>query len=76
MLQWVVFVFKDGTKQFVHTGLYAEFYAEYQKSYLPGFLYDVDKGRYIKIREDCLQVKVMDELPELNLVDSFSFSFI
>lgn len=75
MLQWVIFIFKDGTKQFVHTGLYAGFYAEYQKTYMPGYLYDVDKQRYIKICDSCDRVEVRDTLPNLNLIDSFSFSF-
>lgn len=75
-LQWVIFVFADNTKQFIHTGLYADFYKEYNKEYIPGYLYDVDKQMYVKLCESCQQVEVRDDLPELNLVDSFSLRFI
>ena len=76
MLQWVIFVFDDGTKQFVHTGLNAEYYREVGMEYLPGYLYDVERKKYVRICDSCSQVEVRDELPELSLVDRFSFRFI
>ena len=67
---WICLIFKDGTKQLVHSSLDKTELDRGGIEYRPGFIWDFDKQRYIELVDEISSVDVTDDKPELNLVDT------
>ena len=63
---WVVLEFDDGTKQTIYTTLNEEILREYGVTLKPHTLFDLNKLKYVKFREDAVQVEIFDCKPEFD----------
>lgn len=60
---WILIEFSDGSVQSVHTTLNAKILTEYGVSAKEGYLFDVDKLKFIRFREDADSVRVCKDKP-------------
>lgn len=61
---WVSMVFDDGSIMTFRTSLNKEFLNSRGIPLREGYLYDLDKMKFVRFREDAEQVNVYDEKPE------------
>ena len=74
---YVQFLFQDGTSQIIYTTLSASLLERRGAVLRAGYLYDVQHGEYVKIREDAVQVYISKDIPKVKGgLDEFAHRFI
>lgn len=63
---WVQMVFRDGTVQSIHTSLNESFLRSNGAGVKQGYLFDLERLRYVCFREDATEVFVTKEKPEFD----------
>lgn len=62
-IAWVVFTFKDGTKQTIETTLSKQIMNERGISPRENFLWDFNRNMYVPFCRDAINVEIFDEKP-------------
>lgn len=74
---FVVFSFKDGTKQTIHTSFNEEVLEQYGARSVQEKLFDLDRLKFVPFRRDALNVNVYQQKPVFDLeVLQFASRFI
>lgn len=60
-IAYVVFVFRDGTRQTIRTTLNQEILKRYGVTQRDKFLYDISHAEYVRMRDDAVSVEVSKE---------------
>lgn len=63
---WVVFNFKDGTKETVYTSLSNDVLRSDGAAPREGYLWDFNKKRYAPFRHDAVSVDIFPEAPKFD----------